>query len=141
MKAYLECHERDRVSDQEKIFNTKSKFSWQSIYELILPYFDNTLSRLEQVFLADYNGKLLYNFSLVNKSLNDFFNLKSVTPLLNNDLISYGTHLPTNKKYDQKNNIGKIPLRNIIKKYNLESFMSSKKMGFSVSTVNLIVLP
>ncbi len=53
--AYLECHERDRVPDQEKIFNQKSNFSWNSIYDLLLPYFDNNLSRLEQVFLADYN--------------------------------------------------------------------------------------
>ena len=41
VKAYLECHERDRVSDQEYIFTKKSNFSWNSIYEILIPYFDN----------------------------------------------------------------------------------------------------
>jgi len=55
VKAYLSCHERDRVPDQESLFAHKSNFSWDSIYKLLLPYFDNPLSRLEQVFVADYN--------------------------------------------------------------------------------------
>ena len=59
VKAYLSCHERDRVPDQESIFASKSHFSWDLIYDRLLPYFDNSLSRLEQVFVADYNGKLL----------------------------------------------------------------------------------
>ena len=62
VRAYLECHERDRVLDQENIFNQKCQFSWNSIYNILLPFFDNNLSRLEQVYLDDYNGKLLYNF-------------------------------------------------------------------------------
>jgi len=137
VKAYLSCHERDWVPDQEKLFAKNSNFYWKNIYKLLLPYFDNPLPILEQVFLADYNGKLLYNFSIVSKSINEFYNLNSVTPILNNELISYGIHLPANYKYDQKNNIGKIPLRKLIKKFNLDSFMSDKKIGFSVSTKNL----
>ena len=49
VKAYLQCHERDRVADQENIFNQKCGFSWNSIYSNILPFFDNNLSRLDQV--------------------------------------------------------------------------------------------
>jgi len=137
VKSYISCHERDWVPDQEKLFAKNSNFKWENIYKLLLPYFENTLPLLEQVFLADYNGKLLYNFSIVSKSINQFYNLSSVTPLLNDELISYGTHLSTNKKYDHKSNIGKIPLRKLIKKFDLESLMSDKKMGFSVSTKNL----
>ena len=137
VKAYLSCHERDWVPDQEKLFAKNSNFDWENIYKLLLPYFDNTLPLLEQVFLADYNGKLLYNFSIVSKSINKFYNLTSVTPLLNEKLIPYGTHLSLTKKYDHKNNIGKIPLRKLIKKFDLESLMSDTKMGFSVSTKNL----
>ena len=65
-KAYLLCHERDRVPDQEKLFGKKSEFSWGSIYKTLVGYFDNPLSSIEQVFLADYNGKLLYNFNPIN---------------------------------------------------------------------------
>ncbi len=53
VKAYLQCHERDRVPDQEELFDTKAKFTWNAIYNVLLPYFDNSLSSLEQVFLAD----------------------------------------------------------------------------------------
>lgn len=137
VKSYLSCHERDWVPDQEKLFGEKANFEWQNIYKLLLPYFDNSLSLLEQVFLADYNGKLLHNFSIVSKSINKFYNLTSLTPILNDELISYGTHLQSQKKYNFENNLGKIPLRKLIKIFNLEPLMSDKKMGFSVSTKNL----
>ena len=135
--AYLECHERDRVSDQEKIFNTKSKFSWQSIYELILPYFDNTLSRLEQVFLADYNGKLLYNFNPINSQIIEEFDMSLFTPLLTDELISSAPHMKQSSKYDEINDIGKLPLRNILKKNGHDMLVGKQKLGFNVNTINL----
>ena len=57
-EAYLQCHERDWVQDQDKIFGKKISFSWERIYSYLQPYFDNSLSRLDQVILADYNGKI-----------------------------------------------------------------------------------
>ena len=66
IKAYLSCHERDWVPDQEKIFNQKTDFSWKNTHSIFQPFFDNSLSPLNQVFLADYNGKLLYNLSIKN---------------------------------------------------------------------------
>ena len=59
--AYLNCHERDWVPDQELIFGKENSFSWDMIYKILIPYFDNALPRLQQVFLADYNGKLIHN--------------------------------------------------------------------------------
>jgi asparagine synthase (glutamine-hydrolysing) len=44
VKAYLQCHERDSVPDQSKLFGTKIDFNWNSIYSNILPYFQNELS-------------------------------------------------------------------------------------------------
>ena len=38
VKAYLSCHERDRVSDQEKIFGKECNFSWNEIYQSCLLY-------------------------------------------------------------------------------------------------------
>ena len=137
VKAYLSCHERDRVPDQEKIFQSKSNFSWDSIYQLLLPHFDNPLSRLEQVYVADYNGKLLYNFIPVNSRIANSFNVEVLAPLLNENLISYGIKIPTKYKYDKGNNIGKIPLRNLLKKYNSDSLVSKEKLGFNVNTTNL----
>ena len=126
--AYLECHERDRVPDQEKIFNQKSNFSWNSIHNLLLPYFDNNLSRLDQVFLADYNGKLLYNFNPINSNIIKNFDMKLLTPILNDELISTGPHLHQLEKYDTKNDLGKLPLRKILKKNKNEHLVGNKKL-------------
>ena len=102
-----------------------------------MPYFDNSLSFLDQVFLADYNGKLLYNFSTNNQKISNYFNLESITPILEPDLISYATHLSHIYKYDPKLNIGKLPLRKLLDKFNVTSLISNQKLGFSVNTINL----
>jgi len=135
--TYLSCHERDRVPDQEFLFGRKSNFSWNSIYELLLPYFDNPLSRLEQVFLADYNGKLLYNFNPINSRIVKNFKIDVITPLLNKKLISYGLKIPTKFKYNSSKNIGKLPLRKLLVKNKIDKLISKEKLGFNVNTINL----
>ena len=137
IQAYLSCHERDWVPDQEKIFNQKTNFSWKSINSIFEPFFDNSLSPLNQVFLADYNGKLLYNFSIIGNKINQFFNLKPVTPILNPKLISYASQIHPDLKYNSLKNLGKIPLRKLLKKYECDSLVSKEKLGFSVNTINL----
>ena len=136
-KLYLECHERDWVPDQIELFGSKANFSWDNIYSKIIPYFDNSLSPLDQVFLADINGKLMYNWIPVNTSFYEFFKLKSITPILSKELIQYATHLKNSIKYDQKKNIGKIPLRKILEKYIEPNLITPNKQGFSVNTINL----
>ena len=137
VNVYLQCHERDRVTDQEKIFNKKCGFSWNSIYNILLPFFDNNLPRLEQVYLADYNGKLLYNFNPINSRLTDYFEMNSLIPLLNNKLLETAPHIASKYKYDIGNEIGKVPLRAILAKNNAESLITKEKLGFSVNTINL----
>ena len=137
VKAYLQCHERDWVKDQPDLFGPKTRFSWEKIHDILIPYFDNSLSLMQQVFLADYNGKLLYNFSPINSKLHDHFRIKSIVPLLSKDLISYATHLETNFKYDQIKNIGKLPLRKLLSNYIDNNLLAQSKLGFSVNTENL----
>lgn len=137
IRAYLSCHERDWVPDQEQIFNQKTNFSWDSINSIFQPFFDNSLSPLNQVFLADYNGKLLYNFSIIGNKINQFFNLKPITPILESELISYTSQLSAESKYDPIKNIGKLPLRKLLTKYQCDSLVSKEKLGFSVNTINL----
>ena len=136
-KAYLSCHERDRVPDQEKLFGKKSKFSWESIYETLVPYFDNPLSPIEQVFLADYNGKLLYNFNPVNTKILNHFGVESISPLLSEDMISHALSIPFQHKYDGTKDIGKMSLRKLLSKYNMEKLIQNEKLGFNVNTLNL----
>jgi len=137
VKAYLNCHERDRVSDQENIFNKQSNFSWNYIYDRLLPFFENDLPRIDQVYLADYNGKLLYNFNPINSRIIEYFKMNLLTPLLNDQFLSITSHIPTKYKYDEQNNIGKLPLRALLEQKNLTSLISKDKLGFNVNTQNL----
>ena len=137
VKAYLNCHERDWVIDQNEIFGIKSNFSWNKIHSILLPFFDNPLNPIEQVFLADYNGKLRYNFSHVNSSFNNYFGIKSISPLLSNDLISLLSNCAYQKKYDKSQNMGKIFLRNLLDNFGISHLVSKTKLGFSVNTSNL----
>lgn len=137
VKAYLACHERDNVPDQQNVFGPKAEFSWNKIYEFLLPYFDNQLDLLNQLFLADYNGKLLYNFSIVNTKIHQYFEINNIVPILSPKLIRYSTRLTSDQKYDKNNDIGKIPLRALIKKLGADQFISKEKYGFSVNTINL----
>ena len=134
--AYLQCHQRDHVPDQEKIFGEKTNFSWNAIHDLLRIFFTNDLSPLEQVFLADYNGKIMYNFSQIASSMSDFFKFKSFSPLLSDALIRYSMKIPSNKKYDIQNNLGKLPLRNLLEQLNLSFFVRKRKIGFSLDTAN-----
>ena len=136
-QAYLKCHERDSVKDQKQIFGKKISFNWNLIYKQISSNFDNELSSLDQVFLADYNGKLMNNFYPINHKINDYFELTSITPLLSSKLISYAITLEPNQKYSSIENIGKLPLQQLLKKYNLDSLILKEKQGFSVNTLNL----
>ncbi len=136
-KLYLDCHQRDWVDDQEELFGEKAKFSWNEIYSQILPYFKNSSSPIDQVFLADINGKLLYNWIPLNQSFHSFFKIKAIKPLLSDELIKIATHLPNKLKYNHSKNLGKIPLREILSKQIEPGLMSPNKQGFSVNTVNL----
>jgi len=136
-KAYLNCHERDWVPDQEKVFGNRSKFSWDKIYGYLEKYFDNPLPPLSQVFLADFNGKLLYNWIPLYTQIHNHFRVRQVSPLLSSNMISFATHMSTFQKYDNNKNVGKLALRMLLKKYLSEKLLISKKQGFSVNTVNL----
>ena len=136
-QAYLKCHERDWVPDQQELFGKKASFSWKKIYKQLLPYFDNPLPRLSQVFLADFNGKLLYNWLPLNTRFHAHFGVKPVTPILSKEMISFATHIPVEQKYDEEKNIGKLLLRKILQKHSLEKLIIKKKQGFSINTINL----
>lgn len=135
--AYLNCHERDWVPDQEKLFGKNMKFDWNEIHSIFGKNFNNSLSPLNQVYLSDFNGKLLFNWLLVNPRFNSHFKIKSITPFLDEKLIKIGTHLSNTMKYDFKQNIGKVILRKMLKKYSMEKFVLDQKQGFSVNTINL----
>lgn len=113
-RTYLDAHKMDWVPDQPKLFGKRIRFSWDEMYSYVAEYFSNPLSKLGQVFLADYSGKLLYDFAPTNTAFAQHFGLNSVAPMLNTEVIYAASHLPYEFKYDPKNNIGKVILRQIL---------------------------
>ena len=137
VQNYLDCHERDWVPDQNELFTKDLKFTWNEIYKLLEPYFDNSLPLLSQVFLADFNGKLLYNMLPLYSKIHDHFKIKNIAPLLSEELISFATHIPIDQKYNHQNNTGKILLLELLEKHKISQLVTRKKQGFSVDTLNL----
>jgi asparagine synthase (glutamine-hydrolysing) len=140
VRLYLLCHERDWVTDQESMFGANIKFAWTDIYQILKEYFDNALEPLEQVLLADYHGKLMYDFIPANQRYFDHFDINGVAPLLSDDIINLSEKIPAGMKYDYNTNIGKIQLREIIRRVGsreLTNLVEDKKMGFSVDLPKL----
>tara|TARA_B100001750_G_scaffold127143_1_gene100864 strand:+ start:741 stop:1889 length:1149 start_codon:yes stop_codon:yes gene_type:complete len=135
--SYLNCHERDWVPDQELIFGDECKFNWEEIYNILRPYFNNSLSNLNQVLLADHNGKLLHNMQPLYSLIHKHFGVTNITPIQNDETIRFSSKLAASKKYLFSTNTGKIPLVDLIEKYGLTNMISQKKQGFSVNTVNM----
>jgi len=133
VRRYLEAHNRDWVDDQEELFNFA--FDWNDIYNLLNPFFDNPLPILGKVFLADYNGKLLYDFSKTNNAFSKHFHIEMVAPMLEPEILHIATHIPYNLKYDEKNNIGKVILRQILLENSGYKPAIKAKIGWGMDTV------
>lgn len=135
IRAYLDNHARDHVPDQERVFGPRMNFSWDIIHRVLMPYFENGLDPLEQVFLADYNGKLAYNFAHVSRAMGRHFGIRTASPLLSHGMIRHAMGIQVAKKYDRARNVGKLPLRALLRTMtNVDRLMSDHKLGFSPDT-------
>jgi asparagine synthase (glutamine-hydrolysing) len=132
---YLQCHERDWVPNQERLFGPRVKFSWARIHGLLRKSFDNRLEPLDQVFLADFNGKLLHDWMPANSAFEKFLDAKIASLFLSSDMVRFASHVPWRLKYCPDTATGKIPLRAILKRHNVQS--EPVKKGFSVNTALL----
>ena len=133
-KIYLECHNRDWVPDQNQMFDKSIKFDWSKIYQYFKPYFKNKLQPLNQVILSDFNGKLVHDFIPLGNTIAKHYDLKLFSPFLNNNVISFGLKLPISQKYDSKTRQGKLVLRKITKR--LEINHIDKKHGFAPNIIS-----
>lgn len=128
VQSYLRAQKNDWVDDQAKFF--KHRFTWKSIERMLEPYFNNYLENTNQIMLADYNGKFLYDYSRTNASIDRYFNVDSFYPFCDPALTKYALHLPVEEKWNGK--LGKIHLRNISKRIGLKQH--TKKLGFVLDT-------
>ncbi len=139
VKAYLSCHERDWVPDQDKIFGEYVDFSWEKIYMHFRKYFQNELNPLDQVFLADFNGKLLFDWLPTNQAFAKHLGIQIWSLFLNDKMIKFAFEIPCSKKYDISTQMGKLPLRSLLTKQKeiINPVNDFTKKGFSVGLENL----
>ena len=139
--AYLQCHDRDWVPDQEKMFGPKMSgiFDWFRVLQYFKPYFDTAKpeSDLSQVFLADYNGKLIYDWIPTNARLSKYFGTRMSSPFLSEFLVEYAPHIPVHQKYNRESQQGKLVLRTILEKYGILDHVGKNKLGFGMDLVNM----
>jgi asparagine synthase (glutamine-hydrolysing) len=139
--AYLQCHDRDWVPDQERMFGSKMSgiFDWSRILQYFKPNFDSSKidNDLSQVFLADYNGKLIYDWIPTNAKLSKYFETRMSSPFLTESLIEYAPHIPVQQKYNLETQQGKLVLRSILERYGILNHVGKKKLGFGMDLVNL----
>ena len=127
--TYLDCHNRDWVEDQDQMFGRAANFSWDSVYERLRPFFENPLPPLDQVFLADYNGKLMHDWNPSYGRIYKSLGMTTLQPFLSRDVIRYAFTIPSARKYDPGSNVGKLPLRGILQKKNFTA--DPTKRGFT----------
>jgi asparagine synthase (glutamine-hydrolysing) len=136
-KIYLSCHDRDWVPDQGELFHKSLNYSWNMIYENFKPYFDNGLHPINQLLLADFNGKLLHDWIPSNYEFGRHLNLEINSLFLNPKMISFSTKLPWYYKYNYIDDVGKVPLLSIMHTFQgFEGFNGIKK-GFSLNLINM----
>ncbi len=134
---YLACHERDWVPDQEQMFGRAVKFSWDEIYQLLRPNFDNNLPTLDQVFLADFNGKLLHDWLPTNRAFENSLGIKIESIFLTDEIIQFATRVPWQLKYDHETAMGKMPLRAILALQQGFEGVQLVKKGFSADLASI----
>lgn len=131
VQNYLECHNRDWVPDQHNLFGKSIKFNWEHLYRYFKPYFQNELSPLQQVMLADFNGKLLFDFIPTGKSICKYYGLRSAPLFQDPRLMSFALHIPLEQKFDLTTQTGKLILRKICMRLGI--IHAQDKKGFSPS--------
>ncbi len=120
--AYLSCHERDWVWDQNQLFQVSQKTPFYYAHKYLEPYFTRYRDGLDSVINADFNGKLKHDFIPTNYKLSKHLGIEVITPLLKHEL------RPWQELYDPIRNLGKLPLRRMTNRWD----DTKKGFGFDV---------
>jgi hypothetical protein len=82
------------------MFDKTLQFDWDKIYSIFRQYFANNLVLLDEVFMADYYWKLMYDFVPTQNKLLDYFNLIGLAPLLEPSIIDMAFKMSPSLTYN-----------------------------------------
>jgi len=141
-KRYLYGRSRDWIPYQNKIFGKKfmknKKFLYNSndLISFFVSTFTNKLPYLNQIYLADFNFKLRYDFNFVDTVFARTENVKIHSPFLKSNLIQFATHIPNKFKLSKKTS--KMILRDILKKIGVPRQIYEKpKQGWGMQPTTI----
>ncbi len=129
LDAYVQgAHPSDYVASRSDLFGEEFRHI-EVNWDALLPWFDNGLSFLDQMFLADYNAKCRQNFVPLagfaqSIGINVFY------PWLDDRLIDFSLRIPTEWKYEPETGRTKILFRAAVRDLVPKLTMDKKKQGF-----------
>ncbi|CDI06470.1 asparagine synthase C-terminal domain-containing protein [Candidatus Nitrosotenuis uzonensis] len=119
-KKYVFSRPRDFVQNQLRMFGPKFKKDGKLVYtnddiiKFFEPTFSNNLPFIKQIFLADFNYKLRFDFNYVDLIFAKSEGVKVFSPFLEKNMLDFAPHIPT--KFKITSNTSKIILRDILKR-------------------------
>lgn len=136
-KKYVYSRTRDWIPNQEKMFgicfkkNNKLIFNSKNLISFFEKTFTNNLHYINQIFLADFNFKLRFDFNYVDTILAKSEGVKIESPFLKPNIIRFATHIPY--KYKLGKNTSKMILRDILKRLGApEQIYKKPKQGWGM---------
>jgi len=124
----LGAHPNDYVPSESDLFGEKLrrlKVDWAAL----LPYFDNHLAILDQIFLADYNAKCRQNFIPLAR-LADPLRIQVFYPWVDDRFIDFSLRIPPEWKFNPATGETKILFRRAVRDLVPSSTMEKRKQGF-----------
>ena len=134
---YVFSRPRDSIKNSQNLFGKniqnykRTILDNNKIISQFLPAFQNKLPFLSQIFLADYNYKLRFDFKMVDDVFAKNEKIKIYSPFLSKNLIHFATHIPNNFKFSK--NTSKMILRDLLKKLGApKSICEKPKQGWGM---------
>jgi len=129
LSAYLKgANPLDYVDEGSDLFGEKLRgitVPWARFF----PYFNSDFPFIEQIFMADYNGKCVHNFIPLS-NLYKIFGIRPRYPWLSDGFIDFSLRVPTHLKYDPQTGDTKILVRKAFGTLLPKRTLSKRKQGF-----------
>jgi len=129
LDAYVQgAHPSDYVASRSDLFGEKLRhieIDWNAL----LPYFDNGLTFLDQMFLADYDAKCRQNFAPL-AGFAQSLGIDVFYPWVDDRLIDFSLRIPAEWKYEPETGRTKMLFRAAVRDLVPKSTMDKKKQGF-----------
>lgn len=141
-KRYIFGRSRDSLPNFTNLFGEKFRKSGKLLYNTdkiisyFLPTFQNKLSFLSQIFLADYNYKLRFDFIMVDNIFAKKEKINIISPFLQPNIIHFASHIPN--EYKVSKHTSKMILRDILKKIGVpKSIYEKPKQGWGMNPITV----